>query len=606
MSALRCQFPPFPFPPLNASILPFSQFSPQGYAHVSAPNGDTIEVDAFAQLPTLKIDTEEEAIKKKKEKKRRRCAGRCADESGKVVPWWEEWEMGEEQRGLSFDLVGGMSYRDRIHLAAEDFRLGRTWPAQGVRPIWDRFRLYIGLLSSMPVYCRAKAQKGNPTIPYDRDDAEEVEGEIPKAHQTHTPSQVSMSDATYALTSTVQDTLEQGFQPGKSTLLNFDDPTSTERVRLDAFITSISKGTKIFLSSYLRETGLIWTESNLFVAPMLLRFFFKFLKRTGVFWDSEERMGQEVENAIRIAEKAVVELPITARLGRAVPGKVESGFVGLWGRKCTGVSMTVTSGAGDSPSPETDETIRVDSVDTTTKDDDSWMDPPSPTLFQILGPTALPLAYITTIIETGTRRIREVVMPGSQSLEPVESALAAVQKEGENAARYGLEEALETGFAMIILEPWVSSEDEVEDTSEIGRPTVGCTVCDVHSSIGMESGDGARVASKGTKLPLAQCHHIHAHDPYTDVINVLVDLENVGLLKEGMGIYGTWVQLRRIEKMNSDGIVMGEGGNRRDLGYWYIEDLTAVFPSFHTEGDGVLGGYQEGEFGGEDGGDDLY
>ncbi|KAI6027177.1 hypothetical protein EDC04DRAFT_2573166, partial [Pisolithus marmoratus] len=330
MSTLHFRFPPFPLPPPDISITPFAQFAPQGYVRLRTSNGHMIEVDASARVPTLKIDTEEEVARKKKEKKKKRCAGRCMDENGRLVPWWEEWELGEEQRGLSFDPVAAMDCRDRLYLAAEDFRLGRTWPAQGVRPIWDRFRLYIGLLSSMPVYSRIKAHRDNPTIPYDQDDAED---DIPRAHPTHIRIQASTLDASNTEMSTIQDTLEQGSQPGKSTLPNYDDPTSLECSRLDAFIAAISKGTKIFLSSYLRETDLIWTESNLFVAPMLLKFFLKFLKRTGLFWDLGENMGQEVENAIGFAEKAVVELPLTARLGRAIPGRLERGFVGLWGKK---------------------------------------------------------------------------------------------------------------------------------------------------------------------------------------------------------------------------------------------------------------------------------
>lgn len=624
MSTFHFKFPPFPSAPSDTSITPFARFSPQGYIRVRTPDGDSIELDAFAHLPTLKIDTEEEVARKKKEKKKRRCAGRCVDENGKLVPWWEEWEAEEEQRGLSFDPVEGMSYRDRLHLAADDFRVSRTWPAQGVRPIWDRFRLYIGLLSSMPVYSRIKAHGDNVTVPYEEVDAEDT----PRAHQTFTCTHVGASDALNTVTSTVQDTLQQGSQPSKSTLPDFDDPTSPERIRLDAFLTAISKGTKIFLSSYLRETGLIWTESNLFVAPMLLKFFLKFLKRTGVFWDSDEKMRREVEDAVGFAEKAVVELPVTARLGQSVPGKVERGFVGLWGKKCTGLSMTAMFEADDLLSPATEENFEMDPVVATAKDDDPWIESPSPTLFQILGPTTLPLVYTTVIVETGTRRVRGVVMPGlcfigrTGSSEPTSSfdakmglELGEVLEEGgrEDGKRYGLEEVLESKFAMVILEPWVSSEDKVVDTSEVGRPTMWCTFCAVsvsnstgHSSMGMssvEEVDWTTVTSKKTELVVAQCPHIHAHNPYIAMVNVLVDLENVELFKVGMGVCGTWVQLRRMENMSSVGIVEKRSGSKREQEYWYIEDLTAVFPSFHTDGDGVLGGYLEGEHSGEEGGD---
>ncbi|KAI6004603.1 hypothetical protein EDD15DRAFT_2216129 [Pisolithus albus] len=612
MSTFRFKFPPFPSPPPYTSITPFPRFSPQGYIRVQTPDGDSIELDAFAHLPTLKIDTEEEVTRKKKEKKKRRCAGRCVDENGRLIPWWEEWEMEEEQRGLSFDPVEGMSYRDRLHLAADDFRVGRTWPAQGVRPIWDRFRLYIGLLSSMPVYSRIKAHGDNVIVPYEEADAEE---DVPRAHQTYTCTHVGASVNT--MTSTVQDTLQQGSQPSKSTLPDFDDPTSPERIRLDAFLTAISKGTKIFLSSYLRETGLVWTESNLFVAPMLLKFFLKFLKRTGVFWDSDERMKQELEDAVGFAEKAVVELPVTARLGRTVPGKVERGFVGLWGKKCIGLSMSAMCEADDLLSPATEENSEMGNVVATAEDDDPWIESPSPTLFHILGPTTLPLAYTTVIVETGTRRVREVVMPGScfigrtgtsEPTSPFDDKMGLesgeVFEEGgrEDGKRDGLEEALESKFAMVILEPWVSSEDGLVDTSEVGRPTMWCTFCATtgHSSTGV---DLTTVTSKETELVVAQCPHVQAHNPYIAMVNVLVDLESVELFKVGMGVCGTWVQLRRMENMTSVGIVEKRSGSKRQQEYWYIEDLTAVFPSFHTDGDGVLGGYLEGEHSGEEDGD---
>ncbi|KAI5982834.1 hypothetical protein EDD15DRAFT_2112608, partial [Pisolithus albus] len=125
-----------------------------------------------------------------------------------------------------------------------------------------------------------------------------------------------------------------------------------------------------------------------------------------------------------------------------------------------------------------------------------------------------------------------------------------------------LEEALESKFAMVILEPWVSSEDGLVDTSEVGRPTVWCTFC--------------------AKLVVAQCPHVQAHNPYIAMVNVLVDLESVELFKVGMGVCGTWVQLRRMENMTSVGIVEKRSGSKRQQEYWYIEDLTAVFPSFHT------------------------
>ncbi|KAG6375858.1 hypothetical protein JVT61DRAFT_2718 [Boletus reticuloceps] len=217
------RFPPFPAPPEGVTIVPFSVFKPEGYRRVTDPSGgESIEVDAWAGIPTVK--------------------GNATDPDGKLIPWWQEWEEGEALRAMSqasFD--SRASFEDRVSLAADDFRVGRTWPeiAQGVRYMWDQvgldmalcsvyrprlqFRLYIGLISSIPVYKKVKnKQKGQVDGPNDgAEEASDEEEDAPKAKQTKVDI--------------VQDFLEQSALPGKQLEPNLDNSTA-EAQRLRAFL----------------------------------------------------------------------------------------------------------------------------------------------------------------------------------------------------------------------------------------------------------------------------------------------------------------------------------------------------------------------------------
>jgi hypothetical protein len=92
------KFPPFPVVPDGISIVPFKDFSPYGYKRVKMQTGEEIEVDALGGLPTVKVFSEEEAAQRIKDRKKRRNAGQSTDATGRIVPWWEEWEEGENLR----------------------------------------------------------------------------------------------------------------------------------------------------------------------------------------------------------------------------------------------------------------------------------------------------------------------------------------------------------------------------------------------------------------------------------------------------------------------------------------------------------------------------
>ena len=94
-------FPPFPAPPDGVAIVPFSAFVPRGYRSELSPSGDPIEIDAWMGIKTIKVLNEEQATQKRKAKRRQRNAGNAVDATGRLIPWWEEWEEGEAVRGMS-------------------------------------------------------------------------------------------------------------------------------------------------------------------------------------------------------------------------------------------------------------------------------------------------------------------------------------------------------------------------------------------------------------------------------------------------------------------------------------------------------------------------
>lgn len=110
-----------------------------------------------------------------------------------------------------------------------------------------QFRLYIGLVSSIPVYKKVKnKRKGQVDGPNNGEEASEEEGDVPKAKQTKVV--------------VVQDHLEPRALPGKQ-LEPGSDKSTVEAQRLRVFLDDMEKSVKVFLSSYLRDTGMIWLVS---------------------------------------------------------------------------------------------------------------------------------------------------------------------------------------------------------------------------------------------------------------------------------------------------------------------------------------------------------
>lgn len=89
--------------------------------------------------------------------------------------------------------------------------------------------------------------KGQVDAPHNGEEASDEEEDVPKAKQTKVVI--------------VQDYLEQSALPGKQ-LEPSPDKSTVEAQRLRVFVDDMEKSVKVFLSSYMRDTGLIWFVSS--------------------------------------------------------------------------------------------------------------------------------------------------------------------------------------------------------------------------------------------------------------------------------------------------------------------------------------------------------
>lgn len=102
------KFPPFPEPPPGVTIMPFKDFKPRGIQLFSEPKkcGHDAADEEDAELDALGIPTVELRVKhatdecKSSSRKRRKKKKAAVIEAVPVkkLPWYEEWEEGEDLR----------------------------------------------------------------------------------------------------------------------------------------------------------------------------------------------------------------------------------------------------------------------------------------------------------------------------------------------------------------------------------------------------------------------------------------------------------------------------------------------------------------------------
>ncbi|KAI6135232.1 hypothetical protein EDD17DRAFT_1893988 [Pisolithus thermaeus] len=349
------KFPPFPRPPEGAIIVSFKDFKPRGIQLFTqmkrSIDRDDDEDDEDAEVDGLGVPTVELRVKHasdecksnkaKKRMKKKKGEPIPANVPVKKLPWYEEWEEGEDLRVTKNLYDRSIPPTDRLFQAALDFRAGRPWPpaASGLNNIWDQFRLYIGLLVNPTTYKKGGDKKAPRDASPDSDSEDESDGEFPEIVSTCVKVQGTSKkrprprDPSSSAVENGDEDEDVPFDQQK-----IDEETKEEK--LSAFLSDPEKSVRIFLSSHMREKGLIWSERNLTFAPHLLSFFLRFVLRNRVLPEQTYQRG--VKRALGTIELAKKELPLTYKIGHMLPDKCNEGCQGVFGRMGTVNWFTAT------------------------------------------------------------------------------------------------------------------------------------------------------------------------------------------------------------------------------------------------------------------------
>ncbi|KAJ3801228.1 hypothetical protein GGU11DRAFT_770367 [Lentinula aff. detonsa] len=238
-----------------------------------------------------------------------------------------------------------------------------------------------------------------------------------------------------------------------------------------------------------------------------------------------------------------------------------------------------------------------------------WEVPPAPTLFPILGPTALPLTHTSGIVEWSMRRIRSIVHPSDVS------ATVTSSKISNGPSAEAVEADLSSRLSKVVMGPWLNWDTAgpgEEDTSlpQIKGPSRGrVVVYEKGQGVMYEYDSDVRsnifAAALGTN-DIGSTGQAPAHDPLNHSITLLVEPESAKLMRVGMGLGATWVQIARQTDLRSEQEVIeidtngvegkavdmnahtADASGTNDLDFfrsgerlWYMSHLLVVLPSYY-------------------------
>ncbi|KZT05598.1 uncharacterized protein LAESUDRAFT_681115 [Laetiporus sulphureus 93-53] len=635
-------FPPFPAPPPGVTVTPFKTFKPSGIVVVQNPPPDYIERDGLG-IPTVPLRVKHSLTEGEQRKKKRNKTVTRPDGTVRRATWWEEWETGEDARKMTALVNPSDSRVDRLHQASQDFKSCRPWPAlpSVVPQLWDAFRLYVGIISSVnPPVSRKTLQTMQAQNVSDDDDDDDEDADDPKVKE----SQAAVTD----------EEKERAHELG-------DNFLEAKDLHMDNFLNDTEKNIKIFFSSHFRDKGLIWSEQRVREGPILIGFFLGFLLRNRVFPEPEQEKG--LRRALQVIQLARKELPATFIIGKALPDSLGVGCEKLFGSMaeiaCINIDFgdntqaDVTEDQEDEGEPETKrrkveekeedralkeaigevdaevitpevieslgkavqqerEAADADSDGTgalawgnasadsgwgtggwgagnaSSEPPDPWAQPgstweiiiePNP-IMAFLGPTIFPLTHTTGVAERSTRRILSLIPVQAASPAPGKAARKkAKQRAGGMSDAEKVEEELCARLVRATLAPW--GDWERHTGSDIMRPSVLSRSRGPFITEADQSED--KMDSENGAKP---------HDPFKDEITVLFEPAVAEKLIIGMGLAGTWVQLARQDLSAGSWTDKNAAGKQQrdekgEFGVptklWYMEHLASIIPSYHTE-----------------------
>ncbi|KAJ7098562.1 hypothetical protein B0H15DRAFT_1018873 [Mycena belliarum] len=599
----KFHFPPFPEVPEGVTIIPFKDFREHGIRVFEEDDG--VERDGLG-IPTipLRAKHDTDVSKTNPERKKKSVKELVAARASFRKEWWEDWAEGEDLRNHG-PYNDNIAPTDRLHQAASDFQRYRKFPPTytNVQGLWDQFRIFAGLLGTTPVWHKA-SEKGAEKAGSSDDESDTETAAVQAAPGERRIPPRARPRAPYELYGTEPVVVEDN-EDIRGLL---DAARATKEDRLADFLDSPARGVQVFLSSYMKNQGFCWVERNLTNAPHVLRFFVEYLLRNKVLPDKTS--DRSLRAALQTIDVAATELPLTAKLSKVIPDDFSLACQGCWGRKgdtYVALSDEVDSAPGDAfESILRDEHVEVikqeDVLDAapalesegdgagsegaadswadtpaydpsswdrdTTPPEDAWDPPALPSLLALLGPTALPLTHTPGVVEWSVRRIKAVLPPPQNAPKPpvADGAWAADAE--------AVERALEARLHRVVLTPWPAWDGAAEPS----RPRI------LPSSVGALATPAPDAPEAASPAPVSRA--LKPHDVLADDITLLVEPAVAGMLRVGMGLGGTWVQLARADdnstevKPKKKKALSKAQKERRGLRYWYLDEVMTTLPSY--------------------------
>ncbi|KAJ7184769.1 hypothetical protein C8R46DRAFT_983906 [Mycena filopes] len=520
--ALRqVRFPPFPEVPEGVTIIPFKDFKEKGIQMrlSDEPDENDIEKDGLG-IPTVPLRVKHDTdVSKTNPNRRRKTAKELAEAAragGARKEWWEDWEEGEDLRNHGPYNMNSARV-DRFHQAAADFERYRKFPpmSTNVRWLWDQFRIYSGLTGTTPVWQKASekaAQEaaaaaasagGGELSDDDFDDDEDdsqSQSKSPQNGEKRFPPRLRPR-APYELYGQAPVVVEDNDEI--RALL--DSARAAKEERAAEFLDDPARAVRVFLSSYMRNQGIVYSDRNLVYTPHLIRFFVNYLLRNRVFSD-DKAAERSLKTALETIDDAAAELPLTAKLAKALPDEFSSACRGWWGRRTDG-AMDPTGAEIDavfesvlkeenvevirqadvpSPPPAADDDELDSSIESATpvtpasepeehgaaydpeaftpapEDSAAWENggeapnpevqwaPPAVPTLDALGLGALKHSHTPGLVEWSVRRVKAIHFPAGTASDAKPKAAEEVEADPE-----AVERALEAAFARVVLGPWL-------------------------------------------------------------------------------------------------------------------------------------------------------
>ncbi|TFK28999.1 hypothetical protein FA15DRAFT_678097 [Coprinopsis marcescibilis] len=553
--------------PAGVTIIAFKDFKERGIR--LEPGPDDVEVDVLG-VPTIPMTKEHSSDycktnTKRKRKKSEMLARKRLATNGNL-PWWDQWEEREETR-IAKAVNSGDGRIQKFISAALDFKNGRAWPngiGQQTDPgyIWTKLEVFLGIIGGKS---GAKKLVRQPKV-------------------FNAPGEADMSE----------DDDDDDNPPEDEMFVGKEKKTIN-------FITDPETATKIFLSSYARAKGIIWSRINLEQMPRLIKFFLQFLIRSRVFPQSETGF----QLASQVTDQALIELPVAYQLSADLPDNLGKAFRACWGMKAEGYKTVELDEEflasfkqkpkepeADKAEPEDDREdarllVATDSgwgtVDPTSgwgKQSNEWSTPveeeeeQNPWMVEddlkLQLPAGISSTHTTGIVERSMRKITNLI-PVPANLPPATSNAA----DGSPPDAGEVETELERKYPKVVLSPWLDwdgGEMPVYSFPTILGTSNGPVVDPPYSA---KSADELKVAAGDVKK----------FDPANDDITILVEPAVFAELSKikGGGIAATWVQiLRKPKEVSSDGAPAAKKKkkSKKASNLWYLDDMGGVFPSF--------------------------